>query len=76
MGFTMTAPMVWWMRFRGHPSRHNVEMAGSMIVPTAIVIVLHWLGGLSADAVLVAQHAVMIPAMVGVMFWRYDHYSH
>jgi hypothetical protein len=76
MGFSMTVPMVWWMAFRGHPGRHNAEMAGSMLVPTALVIALNWLGALSSDAVLVAQHAVMIPAMVGVMLWRYHHYSH
>jgi len=22
------------------------------------------------------QHVVMIPAMVAVMLWRYEHYSH
>jgi flagellar biosynthetic protein FliP len=76
MAFTMTAPMVWWMRFRGHPRSHNLEMAASMIVPTAVVIGLHWLGAISAGGVLVLQHAVMIPAMVAVMLWRYDHYSH
>ena len=76
MAVTMTAPMVWWMSYRGHPKSHNVEMAASMIVPSAIVIVLNWVGAISSDAVLVAQHAVMIPAMVAVMLWRYDHYSH
>jgi hypothetical protein len=76
MAFNMTAPMVWWMRFRGHPARHNVEMAGSMIVPTAIVIALHWVGLVPGNTVLLLQHVVMIPAMVGVMLWRYDHYAH
>jgi hypothetical protein len=76
MAFTMTAPMVWWMDRRGHPARHNVEMAASMIVPSAIAVGLHWAGALSADNVLVVQHELMIPAMVGVMLWRYDHYSH
>jgi hypothetical protein len=76
MAFNMTAPMVWWMQYRGHPARHNAEMAGSMIVPTAIVIALHWLGLLPGEAVLAAQHVIMIPAMVGVMLWRYDHYAH
>jgi hypothetical protein len=76
MAFNMTAPMVWWMHFRGHPARHNVEMAGSMVVPTAIVIALHWLGLVPGGAVLAIQHVIMIPAMVGVMLWRYDHYAH
>jgi hypothetical protein len=76
MAFSMTAPMVWWMRHRGHAVRHNVEMAGSMIVPTAIVLALHWLGAVAGDSVLLIQHVVMIPAMVGVMLARFEHYAH
>ena len=76
MAFNMTVPMVWWMRYRGHARRHNVEMAGSMIVPTAIVIALHWLGAVAGDSVLLIQHVVMIPAMVGVMLARFEHYAH
>jgi hypothetical protein len=51
-------------------------MAGSMIVPTAIVIGLHLLGLVAADSVLLIQHVVMIPAMVGVMLARFEHYAH
>jgi hypothetical protein len=76
MGFNMTAPMVWWMRFRGHPARHNAEMAGSMIVPTVLVLGLHWLGVVAGDSVLLIQHVVMIPAMVGLMLARFEHYAH
>jgi FtsH-binding integral membrane protein len=75
MAFNMTAPMVGWMLYRGHPVRHSAEMAGSMIVPTAIVIALHLASVLPGDAVLAVQHVVMIPAMLGVMLWRYEHYS-
>jgi hypothetical protein len=75
MAFNMTAPMVAWMRYRGHPARHNAEMAGSMIAPTGLVIALHWLGVVPGDAVLAIQHVLMIPAMLGVMLWRYDHYA-
>ena len=76
MAFNMTAPMVWWMHYRGHDARHNVEMAGSMIVPTALVLALHWLGVLEGDSVLLIQHVVMIPAMVGLMLARFEHYAH
>jgi flagellar biosynthetic protein FliP len=76
MAFNMTAPMVWWMRFRGHPARHNAEMAASMVVPTALVIALHWLGVVAADSVMLIQHVVMIPAMVGLMLARFEHYAH
>jgi type IV secretory pathway TrbL component len=53
-----------------------MEMAGSMVVPTAIVIALHWLGVFPGSAVLLVQHLVMVSAMLGVMLWRYDHYAH
>jgi hypothetical protein len=76
MAFNMTVPMVGWMRYRGHPARHNAEMAGSMIVPTGMVIALFWLNVLPGSAVLAVQHIVMIPAMLGVMLWRYEHYAH
>jgi hypothetical protein len=46
-----------------------------MLVPTGIVIALHWLGAVPGDAVLAVQHVVMIPAMLGVMLWRYEHFS-
>jgi FtsH-binding integral membrane protein len=75
MAVNMTVPMVWWMHYRGHPARHNVEMAASMVVPTAVVIGLYWLGAIASDGVMAIQHVLMIPAMVGVMLWRYEHYS-
>ena len=75
MAFNMTVPMVGWMLYRGHPARRSAEMAGSMIVPTAIVVALHLLSVLPGSAVMAVQHVVMIPAMLGVMLWRYDHYA-
>ena len=75
MAAEMTVPMVLWMRYRGHPVRHNVEMAASMVAPTALVIALHWLSAIPSGSVMLVQHAVMIPAMVSVMLWRYEHYS-
>ena len=76
MAITMTVPMVWWMRYRGHPVRHNIEMAGSMVVPTAIVIAMYWLAAIPSGSVMAVQHVIMIPAMAGVMLWRYEHYAH
>ena len=75
MGFNMTVPMVWWMRHRGHDTRMTAEMAGSMIVPTLLAIVLGLAGVIADDAVLAVQHVVMIPAMLAVMLARYEHYS-
>ncbi len=76
MGFNMTVPMVGWMRYRGHNWARDAEMAASMIVPSALAATLAWAGALSATGALALQHVVMIPAMLAVMLWRYDEYSH
>jgi hypothetical protein len=76
MGFNMTVPMVLWMRHRGHAAARNVEMALSMIVPSLAAAALAWAGVLASGAALGIQHAVMIPAMLGVMLWRYQDYAH
>jgi hypothetical protein len=75
MGVDMTVPMVAWMSYRGHPRARNAEMAAAMIVPTLVAAALAAAGTLSTGAALGIQHAAMIPAMLGVMLWRYDHYS-
>jgi hypothetical protein len=76
MAFNMTVPMVLWMRHRGHAAARNVEMALSMIVPSVAAAALAWAGAIGTGAALGIQHAVMIPAMLGVMLWRYQDYSH
>ena len=75
MGFNMTVPMVAWMAHRGHAVAQNAEMAASMIVPTLIAAALASIGTLEAGAALGFQHVVMIPAMLGVMLWRYEDYA-
>ena len=75
MAFNMTVPMVLWMTYRGHAAARNVEMAASMILPSAVAAVLAWAGALDATAALAVQHGIMIPAMLAVMLWRYDEYS-
>ena len=50
-------------------------MAASMVVPTLVVAILAWAGALGTAAGLAVQHSVMVPAMLGVMLWRYEHYS-
>jgi hypothetical protein len=76
MGVNMTVPMVIWMSHRGHARAQNAEMAASMIVPSIAAAALAWAGALESAAALGLQHAVMIPAMLGVMLWRYEDYSH
>jgi hypothetical protein len=75
MGFTMTVPMVIWMSSRGHARARNIEMAASMVVPTLAAAVLAWIGALGTGAGMGVQHAAMMPAMLGVMLWRYEEYS-
>lgn len=76
MGLSMTLPMVAWMSYRGHTAAQNAEMAGSMVVPTMIAAALALAGTLNSAAALELQHVVMIPAMLGIMLWRYEDYSH
>jgi hypothetical protein len=76
MSVYMTIPMVGWMRYRGHDWAGTTEMAASMIVPSAIVAAVAWGGALGAGAALAIQHSIMIPAMLGVMLWRYEDYAH
>ena len=76
MGLNMTVPMVWWMKHRGHDRARSAEMAASMIVPTIAAVVLAITGAAGTDGALALQHTVMIPAMLAVMLWRYDHYAH
>jgi hypothetical protein len=77
MGFSMTVPMVLWMWWRGHSWAANREMAGSMIVPTLLVVGLLWSGVVEdLDTLLGIQHFVMFPAMFAVMLWRREEYSH
>jgi len=76
MGLNMTVPMVAWMSYRGHDRHRNAEMAASMVFPTLATSGLAWAGVLQAHGALAVQHVVMIPAMLGVMLWRYEHYAH
>ena len=46
-----------------------------MVVPTLAAAILTWAGPLGTAAGMGIQHAAMIPAMLGVMLWRYEHYS-
>jgi hypothetical protein len=75
MGVSMVLPMVAWMSYRGHTRAQNVEMAMSMTIPTVITAVLAAVGTFGAATALEVQHIVMVPAMLGVMLWRYDEYA-
>jgi hypothetical protein len=76
MAATMTAPMVAWMRFRGHAWPACADMIAAMVVPTVGVLALLW-SGLVADlgTLLVIEHLAMLPSMLVAMLRRRDEYT-
>jgi hypothetical protein len=74
MAMTMTAPMVGWMRYRGHTWRANVEMAAAMLIPTFAVIGVISTGA-AQGTLTVPEHAGMLSAMLVAMLLRRDEYS-
>ena len=75
MAFTMTAPMVGWMRYRGHTWRPCAEMSASMFVPTFAVIALLAAGVGDFHSLMMWEHAAMLPAMLVAMLLRPDEYT-
>jgi hypothetical protein len=77
IGFSMTVPMVAWMRLKHrHSWRASNEMAASMLVPTVMAIAVVAADLLSLDTVMIAEHVVMLAAMYGVMVLRPAEYIH
>jgi transcriptional regulator GlxA family with amidase domain len=73
----MAAPMVLWMRVRGHSWHHGAEMAAGMLVPWAVVMSLVAAGAASMLPWLAqAGNAAMLLGMLAVMLVRRDHYTH
>ena len=75
MAFNMTLPMVAWMRYRGHSWERGVEMAAAMFLPAFPLLVLLWLGLMSAHWVLPLQMVLMLPSMIVAMLHRVDEYA-
>jgi hypothetical protein len=75
MGVSMTAPMVAWMRHRGHGWRPTSEMGASMMGPTITVVVLLAVGVTDFDGAMMIEHVAMFPAMLAVMLVRWGEYS-
>jgi hypothetical protein len=76
MAFTMTVPMVAWMRHRGHGWRPASEMAAAMFAPGVAATVLLWAGLVEdTDTLLTIQHVAMLAAMLAVMLLRRDEYT-
>src|SRR5205085_9174131 len=75
MAFTMTVPMVAWMRYRGHSWQPTLEMAASMIIPTLIAIALLGGGVAGFDALMGLEHIAMLLGMLIAMLLRGDEYA-
>ena len=76
MALTMTAPMVGWMRYRGHGWPACADMTAAMVLPTLGVLALLW-SGLVGDlgTLLLIEHVAMLPSMLVAMLLRRDEYT-
>jgi hypothetical protein len=75
MAFTMTAPMVAWMRYRGHRWQPTLEMAASMVIPTLVAIALLAAGAMSFGALMGLEHIAMLLGMLIAVLLRLDEYT-
>jgi hypothetical protein len=73
--FTMTAPMVAWMLYRGMPRRETSEMAAVMPILAIGLLVLGWLAIVPKGDLALLEHGLMMPAMLVPMFFRLDLYT-
>jgi hypothetical protein len=80
MGAFMSAPMVGWMRYRGHSWSDGLEMTAAMLVPMFALVLPVQLGvavpGLSEGSLMMLSHVAMIGGMVALMIYRRDRYAH
>ena len=76
MALNMTIGMAVWMRYRGHGWAAVGEMGAAMFVPLLLLIGPYLAGAISAGALLVGMHVLMLPAMVVAMLHRRDVYAH
>ena len=70
MATSMTCGMTVAMLLRRHRPVAIVEMALAMYLPFVALFPFYWAGWMSAGAVMVAGHVLMLPAMVLAMLRR------
>lgn len=76
MAFTMSVPMVAWMRFRRHGWAAAWEMTAAMFVPSILAIAVLWSGLVEkTHALLMIEHTGMFPSMLAAMLLRRDEYA-
>lgn len=82
MGASMSAPMVLWMRYRGHSWSDGAEMTAAMLVPMLALVLPAELGALgnalgpTDHSLAMLSHAAMLAGMVALMVYRRDRYTH
>jgi hypothetical protein len=70
----MTAPMVAWMLYRGMGWKNTYEMAAAMVLPVIPFLLLVWFD-VTKSAACGVYCAVMVLAMLALMFYRRGEYS-
>jgi hypothetical protein len=74
--FFLTVPVVTWMVFRGHSSRHILEMGVAMILPVIVIVVLGQLTVYDYFTwLLTAGYPAMSLGMLTYMLYRRDHFT-
>jgi flagellar biosynthetic protein FliP len=67
MATNMSLGMGLWMRIRRHPWAGIAAMSAAMYVPFAVLLVPFWAGLISSGTLMLAGHALMLPAMALAM---------
>jgi hypothetical protein len=81
MTLSMTAPMVAWMRYRGHPWRRLAEMSAAMLLAVAVPLALVGLAG-TAGLAWPTRHSpppmthLGLFGMAALMLYRCKEYCH
>lgn len=75
MVLDMVAAMTVWMRVRRHGWPAIWEMNAAMAAPFAVLLVLFWVGAVSAGDMMLWGHVLMVPAMAGAMLLRPAEYT-
>lgn len=74
VAFSMTVPMVAWMRHRGHGWRDCSEMGAAMVIPVIPFLCLVWFG-VTESAQCAGYCALSVVAMLTLMLYRRSRYA-
>lgn len=75
MVLDMVVAMTVWMRVRRHGWPAIWEMNAAMAAPFAVLLVLFWMGAVTAGDMMLWGHVLMVPAMAGAMLLRPAEYT-